>query len=174
MLFVAAIVAVLAVLMYLDSRGLFADGDFMRVRADCMRSVIGGLQHGSFNVDAYGSPRDVRVGTIVAVDPAKMFGTQAARVVARPGDRVEVGGTQVRVNGALLPHDAVEHSDVSFIEHAGDQHYRVSYMAPGPTERVTLGPKEFYLLGDNRGSTRCGKGVGVVDFDRILGTINRG
>jgi signal peptidase I len=98
------------------------------------------------------------------------------RVLGLPGDRVELAGDTVRINGQSLPREQI-HTDnglVIYREHNGPASYDVAYPAPvaessaPPEVSLTVPPGEFFTLGDNRHSARDSRFDGTVPFDHIV------
>jgi signal peptidase I len=71
------------------------------------------------------------------------------RVIGLPGERVEVERGEVRINGTALPEPYVRH--------------RRSW----ELEEVTLGPREYFVIGDNRGVSDFGR----TPANKILGKV---
>jgi signal peptidase I len=118
-------------------------------------SMLPTYQSGTFNLVnrlAYtvGTPRR---GDIVAIRLAGPHVVYVKRIVGLPGERVAVVGGQLRVNGDLLAEPYVRH--------------RRAWDVP----EVTLGPEEYFVMGDNRGMAAGDHDFGRVDIDRILGKV---
>jgi signal peptidase I len=90
------------------------------------------------------------------------------RVVAVPGDEVEVTGGRVAIDGALAP---VHVQDGSLVEDIGGRAPALGdEYGGGPDFGPTRVPADrFLVLGDNRGNSRDGRFFGWVDRDAILG-----
>jgi signal peptidase I len=97
---------------------------------------------------SYGANGPAR-GDIVAIQLAGPNVVYIKRVVGLPGERVAVSGGQVRINGAPLPEPYVVH--------------RRSW----ELEEVTLEPREYFVIGDNRGVSDYGR----TPADKILGRV---
>jgi signal peptidase I len=78
------------------------------------------------------------------------------RVIGLPGDTVEVSGGQVRVNGRAI----------------SEPYTAVSTDRDEP--RVTLGPRQIYVLGDNRmvGESVDSRYYGPVELSDVAGPAN--
>lgn len=78
------------------------------------------------------------------------------RVIAVPGDTVQIKNGAVYVNGALFQEEA----DVAAIEEAG--------LA---SEEITLGDDEFFVLGDNRNNSEDSRyaNIGNIKKEYIIG-----
>jgi signal peptidase I len=74
------------------------------------------------------------------------------RIVGLPGERVAIAGGFVRVNGTQL-----------------SEPYVLS-RKPWDYDEVTLGPREYFVIGDNRGVASRGD-FGRVDASRIVGKL---
>lgn len=90
------------------------------------------------------------------------------RVVAVPGDVVEVDSGHVRINGVPAP---VTERDGGLVEELGGRaHPLGAEYGGGPDFGPTRVPGDrFLVLGDNRGNSRDGRFFGWVDRDAILG-----
>ncbi len=77
------------------------------------------------------------------------------RVIGVPGDTVAITGGQVFINGQAL--------DQSFITDGGVSLGSSSYGA------TTLGPKEYFIMGDNRTRSGDSRHYGAVPFMSITG-----
>ncbi|MBE2239202.1 MAG: signal peptidase I [Caldilineaceae bacterium] len=90
---------------------------------------------------------------IVVIDLPVMEELLVKRIVAMPGEVVEIHGGVVYVNGQAVaepfPHDT------SPID-----------MAP-----MTLGPLSYFVLGDNRSNSNDSRAFGPVLLDQILGRV---
>jgi signal peptidase I len=122
------------------------------------------------------------------------------RVVAIPGDVVDVTADEITLNGTRLAHEylgafawqeldemtnAIEerHSN-RFIETNGDQSYEVLYDDPPyimPSRHFVVPPGEYMVLGDNRDHSFDSLDWGFVPLEKIqgramfvLGSMNRG
>jgi signal peptidase I len=93
-----------------------------------------------------GAPRR---GDIVAIRLAGWSVVYIKRVIGLPGERVAVLEGQVYVDGEPLAEPYVFHH----------RDWNV--------EEETLGPREYFLMGDNRGESDFGR----VDSSRILGRL---
>lgn len=90
------------------------------------------------------------------------------RVVAVPGDDVEVGSGHVTINGVPAP---VSERDGGLVEDLGGRtHPLGAEYGGGPDFGPTRVPADrFLVLGDNRGNSRDGRFFGWVNRDAILG-----
>jgi signal peptidase I len=90
---------------------------------------------------------------IVVVDLPEMEEMLVKRVVALPGETVEVRRGIVYVNGEAIPedypHDMIEYD-----------------MAP-----LTLGPLNYFVMGDNRGNSNDSRAFGPITRREIVGRV---
>jgi signal peptidase I len=92
-------------------------------------------------------------GDVVAIQMAGPHVLYVKRIVGLPGERVAIAGGQVLINDTPLPEPYVRH--------------RSSW----DVEEVTLGPREYFVIGDNRGMSVGQHDFGRAQVDRILGRI---
>jgi signal peptidase I len=92
-------------------------------------------------------------GDVVAIQMAGPHVLYVKRVVGLPGERVAIASGEVRIDGTALSEPYVKHRrswDVS---------------------EVTLGPREYFVIGDNRGMSAAEHDFGRVQIDRVLGKV---
>ncbi len=113
---------------------------------------------------------DPQRGDVVVLDAPDSGIVLLKRVVGLPGDRVEVRGEHVVVNGTQVPLEA--HGDYAY-ETLGDKRHVLDLDdGGGPDYGPTTLPKDAYLvLGDHRGNSRDGRFFGLVQRDHILGRV---
>lgn len=92
-------------------------------------------------------------GDVVAIRLAGPSLVIVKRVVALPGERVAFVSGVIHVDGEPL-----------------DEPY-VRNRRPWDRAEVTLGPREYFVVGDNRGMSQGNHKFGVVDEERILGRV---
>ncbi len=110
------------------------------------------------------------------------------RIVALPGDTVELRGGVLRMNGIDATYDEPEAAiealapGVAVIarratEHLGGHAHRVQELPGATTARdfgpLTLGPDQFFMLGDNRDNSADSRYVGPVARSLIIGRAHR-
>ena len=83
-------------------------------------------------------------------DPAKDF---VKRVVGLPGETVAVRSGTVYIDGEALREPYLQRSDRS------------------SARKLTLGAKEYYVIGDNRRNSNDSRSWGVVPEDNIVGRV---
>jgi signal peptidase I len=92
-------------------------------------------------------------GDVIAIRLAGPNVLYVKRIVALPGERLEIVDGVVRVNGAALAEPYVRHR------------------RPWNVAEVTLGAREYYVIGDNRGMLARDHEFGRVDVSRIYGKV---
>jgi signal peptidase I len=92
-------------------------------------------------------------GDIIAIRLAGPHVLYVKRVIALPGERVAFVNGQVYVNGAALDEPYVRN--------------RRTWDVP----EVTLSPREYFVVGDNRGMNARDHDFGRVDVSRIVGKV---
>jgi signal peptidase I len=89
-------------------------------------------------------------GDVVGIRMAGPSVMLMKRIVGLPGETVAFDNGHLIVNGAEIPEPYMKN------------HSYAPYMSP-----VTLGPNEYYVIGDNRPNSDQGR----IDRDRIMGKI---
>lgn len=92
-------------------------------------------------------------GDIVAVRLARGRAFYVKRVIGLPGERIAIARGQVAVDGTPLEEPYVVHR------------------RPWDLPEIALGPREYFVVGDNRGMNASDHDFGGVDRDRIAGKI---
>jgi signal peptidase I len=90
---------------------------------------------------------------VVAIQMAGPRVLYVKRVIGLPGERVSVVDGVVNINGAPLAEPYVKNR------------------RPWQVAEVTLGPSEYFVIGDNRGMAAGEHDFGRVDLSRILGRV---
>ncbi len=90
---------------------------------------------------------------IVVVDLPEMDEMLVKRIVALPGETVEVRSGTVYVNGTAMP-EPYDHDLTAYD------------MAP-----LTLGPLAYFVMGDNRGNSNDSRSFGPITRDEIVGRV---
>ena len=90
---------------------------------------------------------------VVAIQMAGPHVLYVKRVIGLPGERVSVVDGVVNINGAPLDEPYVKHR------------------RPWQVDEVTLGPNEYFVIGDNRGMSAGEHDFGRVELPRILGRV---
>jgi signal peptidase I len=108
-----------------------------------------------------------------------------SRVIALPGDTVEVKGNEVFVNGQPLPREPAPRASLGaaaqeikgevFEETNSSRRYRILFAADtkplpdSPQAKVPEGA--CFVLGDNRNNSRDSRTMGFVAFGEVLGDV---
>lgn len=92
-------------------------------------------------------------GDVIAIRLAGPSVLYVKRIVALPGERVAIVSGVVEVNGEPLAESYVKQR------------------RPWDIAEVTVGPREYFVIGDNRGMRAGDHAFGRVDARRILGTL---
>jgi len=92
-------------------------------------------------------------GDVVAIRLAGPSVLYVKRIIALPGERVSIVDGIVEVNGTPLPEPYVQK--------------RAAWNYP----EVTVGPREYFVIGDNRGMKITDHDFGRADARRILGML---
>ena len=120
------------------------------VRADG-DSMLPTYSSGNFTIVnrlAYFNSRPKR-GDIVAIRLAGTSVVYIKRIIALPGERLSVSEGVVRINGTPLAEPYVRHN------------------RSWDLEEVTLTPGQYFVVGDNRGTSDFGR----VEAERIVGRL---
>ena len=97
--------------------------------------------------------RNPERGDVVAIRLAGPNVLYVKRVIAVPNERVAIVDGVIEVNGAPLPEP--------YVKNRGLWH----------VPEVTVGPREYFVIGDNRGMRVGDHDFGRVDARRILGKL---
>jgi signal peptidase I len=118
-------------------------------------SMLPTYQSGTFNLVNRLSyvATSPRRGDVVAIRLAGPNVVYVKRIVGLPGERVAVSEGQLRINGEAVLEPYVRHR------------------RPWDVAEVTLGPDEYFVMGDNRGMSAGDHDFGRVESDRILGRV---
>jgi signal peptidase I len=124
------------------------------MRADGI-SMLPAYQSGSLhlvNRFAFAAHRPRR-GDVIAIRLAGPHVLFVKRIVALPGEQLEIVEGQVYVNGSPLAEPYVQHR------------------RPWDIPAVTLSSREYYVIGDNRGMLARDHAFGRIDASRIVGKV---
>ena len=92
-------------------------------------------------------------GDVVAIRLAGPSLVFVKRLVGLPGERLAIVAGVIHINGVALDEPYVRHR------------------RPWERPEVTLGAREYFAVGDNRGMAQGSHKFGVVDRERILGKV---
>jgi signal peptidase I len=124
----------------------------IRTQGSSMLPTYGPGELNLVNLMAYRSTAPSR-GDVVAIRMAGPHVVYVKRVIGLPGERVAVAQGLVQINGATLNEPYVKNR------------------RPWDVPEVTLGPQEYFVIGDNRGMAAGEHDFGRVEIDRVLGRI---
>jgi signal peptidase I len=97
--------------------------------------------------------RDPGRGDVIAIRLAGPHVLYVKRIVGLPNERVAIVGGVIQINGVPLAEPYV------------------SQRRPWDIAEVTVGPREYFVIGDNRGMRAGDHDFGRVDARRVLGTL---
>jgi signal peptidase I len=127
----------------------------------------------------YSEVTDVRRGDVVLFDRVERDGKQYRyvwRVIGLPGDKVEVAGESILINGKSPGRERLRQNGdmIIFSESNGEATYEVAYSqrADGkgqPTASVTVPEDHLFVLGDNRYDAVDSRYFGPIPFSSIMG-----
>jgi signal peptidase I len=92
-------------------------------------------------------------GDVVAIRVARGRAFYVKRIVGLPGERIGIVAGQVQIDGVPLDEPYVKHR------------------RPWHVPELTLGPEEYFVIGDNRGMNAADHDFGGVERSRIAGRI---
>jgi signal peptidase I len=92
-------------------------------------------------------------GDVVAIEMAGPNVLYVKRIIGLPGERIAISEGHVLVNGVALSEPYVK------LRRAWN------------VDEVTLGPSEYFVMGDNRGMSAGEHDFGRVNASRILGKV---
>jgi signal peptidase I len=149
------------------------------VPSGSMRPTLPLGAHVLVNEMAYRKGPVRRGDVVVFVIPNERYQRYVKRVVALPGDTVEVRGDDLFLNGAKLAQTPASEENVRF-ETNGDARYPIVVEPPredSPTTR-TPGPVKVpnghcFVLGDNRNHSVDSRDVGPVPLADVVGRVDR-
>ncbi|MFO0658619.1 MAG: signal peptidase I [Polyangiaceae bacterium] len=108
---------------------------------------------------------DPQPGDVVVLTSPETGITLLKRIVAVPGDRVQVADGHVLRNGAKLVNPSAETETLGATSHA----LRLEDGGGPDFGPQTLPPHKFLVMGDNRGNSHDGRMFGLVERDAIMG-----
>lgn len=97
------------------------------------------------------------------------------RVIGLPGDKVEIDGESVLINGLPLQRKRLRQDGdvIIYSETSGAASYEVAYPVDGdttdqPKSSLIVPQNSFYVLGDNRFNAFDSRFIGPIAFDSIV------
>jgi signal peptidase I len=142
-------VLVLAAVSFVTFKWVFIP---IRTQGSSMLPTYGPGELNLVNRLAYQSGPPSR-GDVVAIQMAGPHVLYVKRVIGLPGERVSVREGLVQINGTALTEPYVRNR------------------RPWDVPEVTLRPREYFVIGDNRGMSAGEHDFGRVELDRILGKV---
>lgn len=123
----------------------------------------------SFYLLEFGDPKR---GDVVVLSSPGDGPVLLKRIVGLPGDDLEVRDGRLIVDGELLP---VETKGDRLYEKLDDVTHRVSFALGGGQDwgPTKIPPREYLVMGDNRGGSRDGRVFGLIPRDILLGRAVR-
>ena len=131
---------------------------------------------------------DPRRGDIVTFSSPKDGSRLIKRIVGMPGDRIEMQGDRLLVNGRPARYDALELGQEELgrgfalrslraTETVGEVAHAVQFLPTLAARRdfgpVVVPPDSFFMLGDNRDNSEDSRYIGVVPRARLIGRATR-
>lgn len=109
-----------------------------------------------------------RAGDVVVLSSPEDGVTLLKRVVAIPGDLVEVHQGQLWINGKPVP---IEHDGRGLREALGQGGHPLQLTRGGGLDfgPVEVGAEQYLVMGDNRGESHDGRAFGLVTRQAIFG-----
>ena len=115
------------------------------------------------NTVAYGELSPVRGDYVVfsskkglelsrSINPDTRIGHYVKRVVGVRGDRVEIEGNKLKINGEILEEDYIQGSTVGEVD-------------------ITVSEGNVFVLGDNRENSLDSRELGEIDINKIEGKV---
>ena len=141
------------------------------------------LMHGDFIFadKRYNCPNckgDVQRGDIVIfTSPNHRTVYYIKRIIGLPGERVQVNGHEILINGRSLTAGETRTSDgQAIIEGEGQRHWQVVWGARGPSLPdidMTVPAGRVFVLGDNRSRSEDSRAFGTVPLGDVVGRVRQ-
>lgn len=117
---------------------------------------------------------DVKRGDIgIFVYPNNRTHHYIKRIIALPGDKIEMGQQQVFINGLSLSRGKTEvvGDNTMVTEKHGDTEYQVQWLTADTDDMIelTVPPGQVFVLGDNRSKSNDSRKFGTVPLRDVVG-----
>ena len=126
----------------------------------------------TINIFKWGDPE--RGDIVVLFSPTD--GTRLVkRVVALPGDRVEMRDGQLLINGQVMKQSPIDTTDDAYVldENLYGHTHRIMLQqgtgAPRSFDPVVVPKHQYFVLGDNRDNSNDSRYIGFIERRRIVG-----
>jgi signal peptidase I len=130
-----------------------------KVSSQAMAPALLPGDHVVVNLAAYHTDRPRRGDVVVFRFPDDQGPLLIDRVIAVPGDQVQIRDQRVSVNGEALLEPYVQHTDESILTGTVRDHL-------GP---VTVPPDQYFVMGDNREWSVDSRFLGSISLETIVG-----
>ena len=130
---------------------------------------------------------DPRRGDVVTFSSPRDGTRLIKRIVGLPGDRIEMHGDTLRINGAVAKYDAFSVAPeplapgraidaVHATEHVGGSARAIQFLPAVPARRdfgpLVVPAGSYFMLGDNRDNSEDSRFIGVVPRKLLIGRAN--
>lgn len=147
-------------------------------------SMSPGLERGDYfftdkNVNSPGCKRKIKRGDIATfVYPNDRTTTYVKRIIGLPGDKIEMSGTEVKVNGQSIVQSTLSaKQDRQVLREKADsgETYDVYWKlnSPGSQLSVTVPDGQVFVLGDNRDEAYDSRKFGTLPLTDVIGVAKQ-